>query len=177
MRHGTPPAAVDGSPSASSMPATTLYDPQKALLVDEPPTGSGWVHELKLDGFRMGLVIDGASVRIISRRGNEYTSGYPEIVEAARGIAVEEAIIDGEIVVLDERGVPSFECLQQLKHSRRGLTYFAFDILRLDGERLEREPLIERKARLEAVLASLDSASRIRYTTHFDADGAAVFEK
>jgi len=155
----------------------TNYDPQKALLVDEPPTGAGWLHELKLDGFRMGIVIDGDSVRIISRRGNEYTSDYPEIVEAARDIAAEHALIDGEIVVLDEKGIPSFERLQQLRQSRRGLTYFAFDLLQLDGERLERTPLIERKARLEATLASLPSTSRIRYTTHFEADGAAVFEK
>jgi bifunctional non-homologous end joining protein LigD len=157
------------------MPATR-YDPQKALLVDEPPSGSGWLHELKLDGFRMGLVIDGDSVRIISRRGNEYTADYPEIVDAARGIAATSAIIDGEIVVLDEKGIPSFERLQQLRQSRRGLTYFAFDLLELDGERLEREPLIQRKARLEATLASLPSASRIRYTTHFETEGAAVFQ-
>jgi bifunctional non-homologous end joining protein LigD len=63
---------------------TSIYDPQKALLVDEPPTDPGWVHELKLDGFRMGIVIDGPSVRIVSRRGNEYTGDYPEIIEVVR---------------------------------------------------------------------------------------------
>ena len=156
------------------MPKSFSYDPQKALLVDEPPTGAGWVHELKLDGFRMGVIIDGPSVRIVSRNGNEYTGDYPEIVEAARRIDVSNAVIDGEVVVLDEQGVSSFERLQQLRHSRRGLTYFAFDLLALDGRRLERDPLIERKAKLEALLAPLQSP-RIRYTEHFDVDGATVF--
>jgi bifunctional non-homologous end joining protein LigD len=155
--------------------ATLHYDPQKALLVEEPPHGSGWLHEIKLDGFRMGLAIDGALVRIISRRGNDYTSEFPEIAETARQLDVSGTLIDGEVVVLDERGISRFERLQQLRTSRKGLAYFAFDLPRLNGESLERLPLVERKARLESLLSGLRSP-RIRYTAHFEAEGADVFD-
>lgn len=158
------------------MVRTSRYDPQKAVLVDEPPTGAGWVHELKLDGFRMGISIDGSSVEIISRKGNDYTAEYPEIVAAAKALKVSQALLDGEVVVLDDRGVSSFQRLQQLGQSRRGLTYFAFDLLALDGERLERLPLRERKERLEALLARAGSP-RLRYSMHFEGDGALVFQK
>jgi bifunctional non-homologous end joining protein LigD len=156
------------------MSAGAAYDPQKALLVDAPPSGERWVHEIKLDGFRMGVRIDGSSIRIISRRGNDYTAEYPEIVDAARQIDAGDALLDGEVVVLDERGVSSFERLQGLRRSRKGLAYFAFDLLSLNGERIARLPLIERKARLEALLAPLRS-KRIRYAAHFENDGARVF--
>jgi bifunctional non-homologous end joining protein LigD len=152
-----------------------LYNPQQALLVEEPPTGTGWVHELKLDGFRMGVLIADGAVQIISRRGTDYTTEYPEIVEAARGLPVSQALLDGEVVVLDDRGVASFQRLQQLGQSRRGLAYFAFDLLALDHEPLYALPLRERKARLEALIAEAASP-RLRYSTHFDAAGPVVFQ-
>lgn len=152
------------------------YDPQKALLVDHPPSGNQWLHELKLDGYRMGVLIDGTDVRIVSRRGTEYTAAFPEIVAAAKTVRAKEAAIDGEIVVLDERGISRFQRLQHLAASRRGLTYFAFDLLALDGTSLVRLPLEARKARLERLLAD-SSTDIIRYCPHFDADGAEVFAK
>lgn len=158
------------------MPIATKYDPQKALLVDRPPSGTQWLHELKLDGYRMGVFIAGNDVRIVSRRGTDYTSAFPEIVEAAKTLHVTEAAIDGEIVVLDERGISSFQRLQHRASSRRGLTYFAFDLLALDGTSLVRLPLEERKSRLESLLAS-ESTDIIRYCPHFDTDGAEVFAK
>jgi bifunctional non-homologous end joining protein LigD len=151
------------------------YRPQKALLVAEPPAGNRWIHELKLDGFRMGVLLDRGDVRIISRRGNDYTNEFPEIANAARKLHAKHALIDGEIVVLDENGVSRFQLLQQLGENRRGVTYFAFDLLSLDSEDLTRLPLEERKKRLRKLLGR--RVGVIRYTPHLDAEGAEVFAR
>src|SRR5256885_11557670 len=144
---------------------TTEYRPQKALLVDRAPSGDSWIHELKLDGFRMGVLIKASKVRIISRRGTEYTSEFPEIVRAARNLRTSDALLDGEIVVLDKAGVSRFQLLQQLGNSRAGLTYFAFDLLRLDRQDLTRQPLEERKRALHKLVGR--GAGVIRYNPHF----------
>lgn len=154
---------------------TRGYRPQKALLVGHAPAGNRWIHEIKLDGFRMGVFLDRGKVLIISRRGTDYTREFPEIVNAARKLQAKQALLDGEIVVLDEHGVSRFELLQQLGGSRRGLAYFAFDLLSLDGDDLTRLPLEERKKRLKKLLAR--GKGVIRYTTHTDAEGAEVFAK
>ena len=155
------------------------YDPQKALLVAEPPSGPQWVHELKLDGFRMGVFVTGRGkargARIVSRRGTDYTADFPEIATAAKKLRVKSVVLDGEVVVLDERGRSSFQLLQQLGASRRGLAYFAFDLLSLDGADLTPLPLEERKRRLRQLIG--DGAGAIRYTPHFDAVGATVLAK
>ena len=118
------------------------YDPQQALLVAEPPKGDRWVHEIKLDGFRMGVFVAGRGrtrgARIISRNGTDYTAEFAEIVAAAVELPARAALLDGEVVVLDERGRSSFQLLQQLGASRRGLAFFAFDLLALDSEDLKR---------------------------------------
>jgi len=160
---------------AGAAPIKTQYHPQKALLVARPPSGDRWIHELKLDGFRMGILVTPGDVRIISRRGNDYTNQFPEIANAARKLPVKEALLDGEVVVLDKKGISRFQLLQQLGESRRGLTYFAFDLLSLDDEDLTRLPLEERKKRLKKLLGRRTGV--IRFTTHVDADGADVFAK
>ena len=149
------------------------YNPQKALLVENPPSGEQWIHELKLDGFRMGCFIESGDVHLVSRRGTTYTNEFPEIIAAARKIKAKNAVLDGEIVVLDNAGVSRFQLLQQLGDSRKGLTYFAFDLLSLDGESQASKPLEERKRLLLELLGK--RAGVIRYTPHFDTDGAQVF--
>lgn len=149
------------------------YNPQKALPVDKPPTGDAWVHELKLDGFRMGVMVDRGAVRIISRRGTDYTADFPEVVRAIRKLRASSAVLDGEVVVLDEQGVSRFQLLQQLGASRRGLVYFAFDVLALDGEDLRKRPLEERKRILLGLVGK--GAGVIRYNAHTDSDGGKVF--
>jgi bifunctional non-homologous end joining protein LigD len=152
---------------------TPEYLPQKALLVDRPPAGDRWVHEIKLDGFRMGVLIDRRKIRIISRRGTDYTAEFPEIVTAARKLKTTRALLDGEIVVLDKSGVSRFQLLQQLGASRSGLTYFAFDLLSVDGDDLTRLPLVERKRRLQRLVGTRNGM--IRYNPHIERDGAEVF--
>jgi bifunctional non-homologous end joining protein LigD len=124
----------------------------------------------------MGVMVAGRGrtrgARIVSRNGRDYTAEFPELVEAATELPAGTAVLDGEVVVLDERGRSSFQLLQQLGASRRGLAYFAFDLLALDGENLTPRPLEERKRRLEILIGQ--RAGVIRYTPHFDADGATV---
>jgi bifunctional non-homologous end joining protein LigD len=155
------------------------YDPQKALLVAAPPAGRGWLHELKLDGFRMGVFITARGkqrrVRIMSRRGTDHTADYPEIASAADALPVATAVLDGEVVVLDEHGLSNFQLLQNLAASRRGLAYFAFDLLAVDGEDLTSLPLEERKRRLKKLIGR--RSRTVRYTPHMDVDGVQAFAK
>lgn len=123
----------------------------------------------------MGVFIAARRVHIISRRGTDYSAEYPEIVAAAKKLRVKNAVLDGEVVVLDKKGISSFQALQRLGESRRGLAYFAFDLLSLDGKNLTKLPLEERKAALRKLIGR--GAGVIRYTAHVDDDGAKVFRK
>ena len=155
------------------------YTPQLATLAKTPPAGDEWVHEIKLDGYRVGCVISSGRVRLLSRRGLDWTSKFPEIVEAARALGLRDALIDGELVVILPDGRSSFEAMQQAaaKGSRRsGLVYYVFDLIGLEGERIDRLPLEQRKARLKALVGD-SKTGRIRYAEHVEGRGADVFER
>ena len=127
------------------------YNPQLATLGSEPPSGDRWLHEIKYDGYRIGCVIDKKGARLISRNGKDWTHVFPSIAEAAQKLKTRDAIIDGEVAMVMPDGRTSFAALQQAAAgtaSHTPLVYFVFDLLRLDGERLDRLPLEERKARL-----------------------------
>jgi bifunctional non-homologous end joining protein LigD len=155
------------------------YLPQLATLTKTPPAGDEWVHEIKLDGYRVGCLIEDGRVRLISRNGLEWTARFPEMVEAIRALGVRNALIDGELVVMLPNGRSSFEAMQQAVASgskRTGLVYFAFDLIHLEGERIDRLPLAERKARLRQLLGP-SKTGRIRYTEHVEGRGPDVFEQ
>jgi bifunctional non-homologous end joining protein LigD len=155
------------------------YVPQLASLVKTPPSGDQWLHEIKLDGYRIGCLITDGRVRLISRNGQDWTATFPEIADAARRLEVKIAVIDGELVMLRPDGRTSFEALQGAasgRVARSGLVYFAFDLLRLDGERIDRLPLEERKARL-LKLVGRGKTGRIRYTDHIDGRGVELFDE
>src|SRR6185503_16300865 len=131
------------------------YNPQLATLGSEPPGGDRWLHEIKYDGYRIGCVIDKKGARLISRNGKDWTHVFPSIAEAAHTLKTRDAIIDGEVAMVMPDGRTSFAALQQAAAgtaSHTPLVYFVFDLLRLDGERLDRLPLEERKARLRALV-------------------------
>jgi bifunctional non-homologous end joining protein LigD len=153
----------------------TEYVPQLATLVSRPPRGEAWVHEIKFDGYRIGVWIDGPEIRLLSRRGNDWTKEFPEVVTAVRALGARRALIDGEVVMLDERGVASFQALQNRARSRKGLAYYAFDLLRLDDVDLTNQSLEDRKRRLRELLG--DDGRVLRYSTHFDSDGELVFRR
>lgn len=163
------------------------YRPQLATLVGEPPRGDEWLHEIKYDGYRIGCVIDGDSVRLISRNSRIWTHVFPEIAEAARQLPTRDAIIDGEVAMLMANGRTSFAALQQAAAgtaSHAPLVYFAFDLLRLDGARIDQLPLEERKKRLRTLIepakrktrkawaaAQAPQPGRIRYAEHIVGGG------
>jgi bifunctional non-homologous end joining protein LigD len=152
------------------------YAPQLATLVDVPPSGAGWLHEIKYDGYRIGCCIDGRTVTLLSRNGNDWTAAYPEIAKAALALGVRDAIIDGEVAALLPDGRTSFQELQHGAPSggRGSLVYFVFDLLRLDGENLEPRPLVERKARLKTLVAERE---RFRFSEHVEGSGSALLAR
>ena len=165
------------------------YRPQLATLVKAPPAGDRWVHEIKYDGYRIGCLIDKKGVRLISRNGKDWTHVFPSIAEAAKKLRTSDALIDGEVAMVMPDGRTSFAALQQAaagSTSHAPLVYFVFDLIRLDGQPLDRLPLEERKARLRALVepaspkpkakAGARQTGRIRYADHVVGDGDTLFE-
>lgn len=159
--------------------------PQLADEARSASSGKGWVHELKLDGYRtqvhVRLNADGRTVRarVFTRKGLDWTARMPAIARAAEGLGVESAILDGEVVVLDENGRTSFSDLQAAfqNGTPAELVYFVFDLLHLNGHNLRGLPLLKRKQILEELLAQAGSGSTLRFCEHIEADGDLVFRK
>jgi bifunctional non-homologous end joining protein LigD len=152
--------------------------PQLATLVSGPPPGDDWVHEIKLDGYRILLRIERGRVELLTRNRLDWTARFPAVAAAAAALPVKEALLDGEIVVLDAAGVSSFQALQQASdqiEAGRALVYVAFDLLFLDGRDLRALPLVERKARLARLIKG--RRGRLRYSEHFDAPGQRVYAR
>ena len=172
-----------------------FISPQLALQASSAPSGSDWVNELKLDGYRVQIQVrsgerTGAkarakagaksrTVRLLTRKGLDWTARMPDIAAAAGRLNVKDAILDGEAVVLDEHGVSNFADLQAAfqEGGQRYITYFAFDLLHLDGHNLRGLPLSERKRILSDVLSNSDKESPLRFSEHLEADADEVFKK
>jgi bifunctional non-homologous end joining protein LigD len=154
-----------------AMPA--FIEPQLCTLVERPPASDAWVHEVKLDGYRLQLRVEQGRAALRTRNGLDWTDKFPEMARAARPLP--DCIVDGEVVALDSHRIPSFADLQAALSDRKTaqLVYFAFDLLFLKGEDLRTLPLSARKQRLSAMLERLGSKS-IRYLEHFAAKADAV---
>ena len=151
-------------------------EPQKATLVDHVPSGSGWIHEMKYDGYRCLLAIGGGKARVYTRSGLDWSDKFPEIVEAASRIEIGSALLDGEIVALDEKGNTGFSALQQaIGEGGRGLTLFLFDALEIDGEDLAGLPTIERKGLLASLVGDGLPPTLI-YAEHIVGHGEKLFD-
>ena len=165
------------------------YTPQLATLVKDAPSGAGWLHEIKYDGYRIGCRIRGGRVTLISRNGKDWTAAFPDIAAAAAELPTTDALIDGEVAMVLPDGRTSFQMLQNVasgERSRGTLVYFVFDLLRLDGERLTSRPLVERKAMLKSLVGRRRSGrprrgsstqGRIRYADHVEGNGRAFYEQ
>jgi ATP-dependent DNA ligase len=125
--------------------ALSFILPQVPTLVERPPAGDGWIHEVKHDGYRMQVIVDGTMARIFSRRGLDWTAKFPLVATAAINLHCQSAIIDGEMVVQDQRGVADFDLLRSGQGSP---VFIAFDLLHLNGNDLRRLPLTDRRERL-----------------------------
>ncbi len=135
--------------------------PQLATLVDATPTGNDWLHEIKFDGYRALIAAAGSRVVVYTRNGKDWTDKFAPLVRALAALDLPPCLIDGEIVAYDRQGNPDFSSLQQVLkrgHGSQGeddaLAFHAFDLLELDGQDLTPLPNIERKERLEALLAA-----------------------
>jgi bifunctional non-homologous end joining protein LigD len=122
----------------------TFIPPELATLVDRPPNGEGWIHEIKHDGYRMPTRLTGGKVAMLTRNALDWTARFRPIADAVTKLRVRSAYIDGEIVALNGDGISDFGALQQALSDGRAdeLVYFAFDLLRLDGKDLARLPLV-----------------------------------
>ncbi|HET8679954.1 MAG TPA: DNA polymerase ligase N-terminal domain-containing protein, partial [bacterium] len=169
--------ALRARSGAQKSPLPEFVEPQLAILVDDPPAGEQWVHEIKYDGYRLLCRVDGGKVRILTRHGKDWTDRFQGLVAGVKDLPVRQALIDGEAVVLDARGISSFQALQEaLSAGRdRDVVYFSFDLLHLDGLDLRRIPLVDRKAALAQLLK--DSDERIRYSDHVEGNGEEFFRR
>jgi len=156
----------------SAMPS--VIQPMLATLVDAPFSDADWLFETKWDGIRALCFINQGKARLVSRNQNELTAQYPELTNIADSIDGRRVILDGEIVALDDQGVSRFQLLQsrmgrknkseiERLAARTRLVYYVFDLLHLDGVDLTGCAVVDRKARLAAILKS---AKNVRYSDH-----------
>ncbi len=159
--------------------------PMLAETREEPFSRAGWLFEVKLDGYRMRVVREGGRARLITRNGNDYTAAFPELARAVNALPYDGLIMDGELVILDDAGRPSFQRLQNrarvsrvpdIRHAsvESPGTVYLFDLIALEGFDLRPLPLVKRKALLEKVLPQ---AGPLRYSTHFEKDGEALYDQ
>ena len=153
--------------------------PQLAQQAETPPANEGWLHELKLDGYRMQARKDGDSakpVQLLTRTGLDWTHRMPSVAAEVARLPAEKVTLDGEVVVLTPDGTTSFASLQAAfqEGARHALTYCCFDLLHLNGHNTRNLPLRERKALLGEILARAD-AHTLRLSEHLESDGPTIF--
>jgi bifunctional non-homologous end joining protein LigD len=177
-----PVAQAFARPVKRAMPAT--IHPMLAESVEKPFDGPEWLFEIKWDGYRAITFMADAKVRLVSRNQNDLTPRYPELVDLPRFVKAKAAILDGEVVALDEDGKASFSLMQQRTGFRPGgkraaanadvpVLYYAFDLLYLDGYDWRRVPLEERKRKLAELVVTGDV---VRFSDHYEEHGKALFD-
>jgi len=162
----------------SRAPVPDFVPPSLTTLHENPPRGKEWLHEIKFDGYRIEARLDRGKVRLLTRNKQDWTHRFEPIAAAVAALPAETALLDGEVVVEDDRGVSSFSLLQtDLRDGRSDrFTYYVFDLLYLDGRDFTGEPLVARKAALERLLRKTGKNSRIHYAEHFEEDGALMLK-
>ncbi|WP_281976420.1 DNA ligase D [Pseudorhizobium flavum] len=174
------PVKKNSSPKLKGVKKAELPDfvtPQLATLVKSAPSGKRWIHEIKLDGYRVQARIDGGDIKLLTRTGLDWTNKFGDaIVDALKRLPVQQAVLDGEVVVNGGSGATEFSLLQQdLSEGRTDrLVFFAFDLLYLDGADLTASKLVDRKQALEGILSG--SSDAVRYSEHFDDEGGLVLK-
>ncbi len=161
-----PPARDEGMPA--------FVEPQLAMLADTPPEGDAWIHEIKLDGFRIQCRVDGEHVTLTSRNGLDWTARAPAVVAAARALDCTRALLDGELCWVDRDGRTSFGRWGDAPSGDRGgVVYFAFDLLFVDDRDLRSLPVVERRRELARLC--LGAPPVLRCTEHTTGNGAELF--
>lgn len=169
---------LPGVPGAEKKELPRLLKPELATLVDKPPPGDNWLHEIKYDGYRILSRVHEGVVELYTRNGNNWTGKFPSIAEAVKKIPLKEAWLDGEIVFLKEDGTTSFDGIQDALSAGtdKDLTYFIFDISFFNGYSLVDAPLSFRKELVKALLESAEGKEPVRFSSHVEGRGAEFFE-
>jgi bifunctional non-homologous end joining protein LigD len=157
-------------------PFPQFIPPALATLTTRPPSGDRWIHEIKFDGYRAQVSIQDETIRVLTRRGYDWTKRFAKIAADAWLIKADTAILDGEVVVPAPDGTFDFNRLQKALRSSKPsqeLVMFAFDLLYLNGSDMRKTPLVERKAALRKLI----QGTEIRYSESFDVDGRAMFKR
>jgi bifunctional non-homologous end joining protein LigD len=175
------PGSVRGAKQAD---APSRIEPQLATQVPDPPDGKltkdVWLHEIKFDGYRTMAHVEDGDVRLITRGGLDWTKRYGDLPQAFRKLPCREAIIDGEVVVLDDKGISRFSLLQDALSEGAGnrLVYYAFDLVYLDGWDMRSVPVVKRKALLAQLLAGHATGhSAIQLRDHVEGNGRPLYER
>src|SRR6266851_8492140 len=175
------PAAICSAARKARMPE--LIHPMLATLVDEPFSDPEWIFETKWDGFRSICFVKDGKARFVSRNQIAMTAQYPELAGVGKQVKAKQAILDGEIVALDQDGMPRFQLLQPRVGRKSGLealrgkgqiVYYVFDLLYVDGYNLMSCAVVERKAALERILRP---ASFVKLSEHIEDDGETFFKQ
>ncbi len=160
------------SPAQGKAKPPPFTDPQLCTLVDTVPSGSAWMHEVKYDGYRALIAIGGGTAKVYTRSGLDWTDKFAGIADAAARLPVDTALIDGEIVAFKD-GHPDFSTLKDAISSGSDMTFFAFDLLDLNGEDLRPLPNVQRKERLRPLIPASD---RLQFSEHILGSGEQLFE-
>jgi bifunctional non-homologous end joining protein LigD len=169
------PASIKSAPAPGAkrakLPAT--QSPQLCAIADEPPDGGHWISEIKFDGYRLLALLDHGKVRLVTRNGHDWTDRLPAVAAAIARLNVETALLDGELVALDDQGISSFPALQAALSAGKDATLhlFLFDLLHLNGWDLTGCALLERKRVLQGID---DWRGMLRYSDHHTGDPAAM---
>jgi bifunctional non-homologous end joining protein LigD len=153
--------------------SSPAFEPCLPRLVDRPPAGAGWIHEIKHDGFRILARRKGRSIRLISRNGYDLASRFPLITAAVEELPIRSCVVDGEAIVCDDDGLAVFNLIRGHGGNGRAILC-AFDLLEVNGEDLRPEPIEERKRRLAGLLRLPHEG--IALNEHFGGDGAVVYK-
>ncbi|MDP9253912.1 MAG: non-homologous end-joining DNA ligase, partial [Verrucomicrobiota bacterium] len=155
---------LEGLLAEQSLPSMKprFIEPMKPRLLDNPPTAGDWAYELKFDGIRLCAIKSGAKTNLISRNGNELRNRFPDIADAVKDLEVEECVMDGEVVALDDQGRSSFQLLQALEMEGRQapVRFYVFDLLQLNGKSLIKLPLERRKELLARICEDVPEPMR-----------------
>jgi bifunctional non-homologous end joining protein LigD len=157
-------------------PGLGIIEPCLPSPAKAPPSGPGWLHEIKHDGYRILARRDRTGVRLITRKGGDFTDRFPFMAAALKLLPVRSCIIDGEAIVCDESGLAIFELVRS-RGSKMSAVLCAFDLLELDGKDLRRRPIEERKDLLAKLLRDSDPDLSIVLNKHYEEDGEVVFRE
>ncbi|CAN5185785.1 DNA ligase D [soil metagenome] len=179
FKESKPAKKTQGKAAGKQLDPPKFVPPQLCTSADAPPPGDAWVHEIKFDGYRLVASLGGGKAVLRTRTGLDWTSRFSPLVRPLADLPCRAALIDGEAVVMTREGKTDFGALQDAlaKKGGAGITYFAFDLLALDGEDLRKLSLVDRKAKLKTLLADQPDTGPLYYSDHVVGHGKETFER